>query len=128
MRDYKNIKAWQLADDLAVAVYERTEGFPRREVYGLTSQVRRAACSCAANIAEGASRASKKDYLHFLYIARGSLAETEYFLHLSHRLKYIENSDHKPIQLQIQEAQACLYGLIKAVEKETHPLARTLSK
>ena len=113
---------------MVVAVYGTTRSFPQREVYGLTSQVRRAAYSCAANIAEGASRASKKDYLHFLYIARGSLAETEYFLHLSHRLEYIESNRHEQIRQQVQEAQACLYGLIKAVEKEANPVSRTISK
>jgi four helix bundle protein len=71
MRDYTKIEAWRLADDLTVAVYERTRSFPREEIYGLTSQMRRAAFSIPANIVEGASRESKKDYLHFLYIARG---------------------------------------------------------
>src|SRR5207249_3664946 len=75
MRDYTKIKAWRLADDLTVAVYERTRSFPKEEMYGLTSQLRRASYSVPANIVEGASRESKKDYLHFLYIARGSLSE-----------------------------------------------------
>jgi four helix bundle protein len=78
MRDCTKIEAWRLADDLTVAVYERTRSFPREEIYGLTSQLRRAAYSIPANIVEGASRESKKDYLHFLYIARGSLSETQY--------------------------------------------------
>jgi len=69
MRDYTKIEAWRLADDLTVAVYERTRSLPREEMYGLTSQLRRAAYSVPANIVEGASRESKKDYLHFLYIA-----------------------------------------------------------
>ena len=71
MRDYTKIDAWRLADDLTVAVYERTRSFPKEEMYGLTSQLRRASYSVPANIVEGASRESKKDYLHFLYIARG---------------------------------------------------------
>src|SRR5436305_10633231 len=73
MRDYTKIEAWKLADDLTVAIYERTRLFPREEIYGLTSQLRRAAYSVPANIVEGASRESKRDYLHFLYIARGFL-------------------------------------------------------
>jgi len=80
MRDYTKIEAWRLADDLTVAVYERTRSFPREEIYGLTSLLRRAAYSVPANIVEGSSRESKKDYLHFLYIARGSLSETQYFI------------------------------------------------
>lgn len=67
MRDYTKIKAWQLADDLTVAVCRSTQSFPKEEVYSLTSQLRRAAYSVPANIAEGPSRESKKDYLHFLY-------------------------------------------------------------
>jgi four helix bundle protein len=86
MRDYTKIEAWRLADDLTVVVYERTRSFPREEIYGLTSQLRRAAYSVPANIVEGASRESKKDYLHFLYIARGSLSETQYFIHLARQL------------------------------------------
>ena len=74
MRDFRKIKAWALADDLAVAVYDVSKSFPREEIYGITSQIRRAASSVAANIVEGASRESAKDYAHFLQIARGSLA------------------------------------------------------
>ena len=85
MRDYRKILAWQKADDLTVAVYEATKTFPKNEVYSLTSQLRRAAYSIPANIAERAYRNSRKDYLHFLYMARGSSAETAYFIHLSIR-------------------------------------------
>jgi four helix bundle protein len=65
MRDYTKIRAWQEADDMTVQVYEATRSFPREELYGLTSQLRRAACSVPANICEGSARESKKDYLHF---------------------------------------------------------------
>ena len=67
MRDYTKIEAWKLADDLTVAIYDRTRLFPREEMYGLTSQLRRAAYSVPANIVEGSARESKKDYLYFLY-------------------------------------------------------------
>ena len=73
MRDYTKIEAWKLADDLVVAIYHSTRSFPREELYGLTSQLRRAACSVPANIVEGAGREAKRDYVHFLYIARASL-------------------------------------------------------
>ncbi|HWH71018.1 MAG TPA: four helix bundle protein, partial [Candidatus Sulfotelmatobacter sp.] len=89
MRNYTKIEAWKLADDLTVAIYERTGTFPKEELYGLISQIRRAAYSVPANIAEGASRESKRDYLHFLYIARSSLSETHYFIHLAGRLGYL---------------------------------------
>ena len=118
MRDYTKIEAWKLADDLAVAIYEHTRRFPREEIYGLTSQVRRAAYSAAANIVEGSSRESKRDYLHFLYIARGSLSETGYFVHLSHRLGFLDEPNASPLAQHANRAMACLQGLIKAVEKE----------
>src|SRR6266480_4683491 len=93
MRDYTKIDAWRLADDLTVAVYEHTRSFPKQEIYGLTNQLRRASYSVPANIVEGASRESKKDYLHFLYIARGSLSETQYFIHLAQRLGYLSSPE-----------------------------------
>src|SRR5204863_4087524 len=100
MGDYTKIDAWKLADDLTVALYERTRNFPREETYGLTSQLRRAAYSVPANIAEGSSRESKRDYLHFLYIARGSLSEAQYFVHLARRLGYLETAEAERLILQ----------------------------
>jgi four helix bundle protein len=96
-RDFTKIRAWQLADDLTVAVYHCTKSFPREELYGLTSQLRRAASSVPANIAEGSNRASKKNYLRFLSIAAGSLAETKYFLHLSGRLDYLAQAEYQKL-------------------------------
>jgi four helix bundle protein len=93
MRDYTKIEVWRLADDFTVAVYERTRSFPKEEIYGLTSQLRRASYSIPTNIVEGASRESKKDYLHFLYIARGSLSETQYFFHLARQLDYLSSQE-----------------------------------
>jgi four helix bundle protein len=107
-----------LADDLTVAIYDTTKAFPREELYGLTSQLRRAAYSVPANIAEGSSRDSKRDYLHFLYIARGSLNEAQYFVHLAHRLKYLSDEHTEALMTQSKSASACLYGLIRAVERE----------
>jgi four helix bundle protein len=119
MRDYTKIRAWQLADDLAVAVYEATKAFPREEVYGITSQLRRAAVSVPANIVEGSSRGTKKDYLHFLYIARGSLSETQYFLHLSQRLGYLEHQQEDEFASLTKQTFACLHGLIRSAQSES---------
>lgn len=107
-----------MADDLTVAVYQRTNTFPKEELYGLTSQLRGAAYSVPANIAEGASRESKGDYLHFLYIARGSLAESRYFVHHAKRLGYLPEADAATLDEKAGELFGCLYGLIRAVEKE----------
>lgn len=124
MRDYTKIEAWGLADDLTVAVYHATRHFPREEMYGLTAQVRRAIYSVPANIAEGAARESKRDYLHFLYIARGSLSEAQYFLHLANRLGYLSVADHAALVEQVKQVFGCLHGLIKAVERESSKLAK----
>src|ERR1041384_6157443 len=107
MRDYTKIKAWQLADDLTVAVYRSTQSFPRDEMYSLTSQLRRSAYSVPANITEGSSRDSKKDYLHFLYIARGSLSEAQYFVHLAQRLDYLALEEANALRQQAKLAFAC---------------------
>ena len=126
MRDFHNILAWQKADDLAVAIYEATRAFPKEEIYALTSQIRRAAYSVPANVAEGASRNSQKDYLHFLFIARGSLAETTYFLHLSRRLGYLNEEFHSRLAEQADKASRVLTGLIGAVEKEAAGKSRDM--
>jgi four helix bundle protein len=127
MRDYTKIEAWRLADDLTVAVYERTRSFPKEEMYGLTSQLRRASYSVPANIVEGASRESKKDYLHFLYIARGSLSETQYFIHLARRLNYLGQAESDALRDQTKMAFACLHGLIRAVEREAGKLSKVVA-
>jgi four helix bundle protein len=128
MRDYTKIRAWQFADDLTVAVYGATKAFPKDEIYSLTSQLRRAAYSVPANIVEGSSRSSQKDYLHFLYIARGSLNETRYFLHLSHRLEYLTRDDFQRLSAQANDAISILTGLIKSVEREANPVTKAAAK
>ena len=118
MRDYRKIEAWAAADELAVAVYEVSRGFPRDEQYGLTSQLRRAAVSVAANIAEGSARESKREYLHFLHVARGSLAEAQYLIHLAARLGYLSSEDESRMPALVKDAFVRLHGLTKAVARE----------
>jgi four helix bundle protein len=117
-RDFKNIKAWRYADDLVVSVYLGTRSFPRQELYGITSQLRRAAVSVATNIVEGAAREHKREYLHFLYVAKGSMAETEYLLYLSKRLGYFQDEEYDKIEGLRQEAARTLQGLINSVRNE----------
>ncbi|MBI5149364.1 MAG: four helix bundle protein [Candidatus Omnitrophica bacterium] len=118
MRDYKNIRAFKVADELVISIYKATKDFPKEEIYGLVSQLRRAATSVPTNIAEGASRQHKKDYLNFLYIARASLAETEYLLHLANQLGYLTNEVFGIIEQQKQAVAKTLYGLIESVSME----------
>ena len=127
MRDYTKIEAWKLADDLTVAVYERTRSFLKDEVYGLTSQLRRASYSVPANIVEGSSRESKKDYLHFLYIARGSLSEAQHFIHLGGGWDTCPPGEVASLHGQTKVTFGCLHGLIQAVEKETGKLGKAFA-
>lgn len=92
VRDFRKIKAWQLADDLAVRVYEVTKGFPRSEAYGMTSQLRRAAVSVAANIVGGALQETTKDYLNF-----------------------VDEAEFNEVDELSRQTFACLHGLIAAV-------------
>ena len=117
MRNYRNLGAWQRADDLTVQIYQVTRDFPAEERYGIVSQLRRASYSVPANIAEGAGRESNPDYLRFLSMAQGSLSETEYFLHLSNRLGYLKESEWNQITEQVNRTFAALIGLIKSVQK-----------
>ena len=116
-----------MADDLTVAVYQATQSFPREEIYGITSQIRRAACLVPANIVEGSSRESRKDYLHFLHISRGSLSETQYFVHLSRRLGYLSDANAEQLIGQTRQTFACLHGLIKAVDWEAGKLNKMVA-
>ena len=87
-RDYTNIRAWKLIDELVLEVYRLTRSFPEDERYGLTSQLRRAMVSAAGNIVEGSGRKTDNDYLQFLYVSLSSLKEAEYYLAIAERLGY----------------------------------------
>jgi len=97
IESYRDLKVWQAAMDLAVAVYAATAKFPQSELYGLTSQMRRAATSVAANIAEGYGRESTRSYIQFLKTSRGSLKEVETLVILSERIKLLTAEQSKPV-------------------------------
>lgn len=103
---YKKLLAWQKADNLVHLVYDLTMQFPKEEIFGLTSQLRRAALSVVANIVEGYSRNSKNEFHHFLSISLGSLAETEYFLEFAFKRDYItKNQFENTMQTKIEVGQ-----------------------
>jgi four helix bundle protein len=124
-RDYQNIVAWERSHRLTLSVYQLTKIFPRDERFALVNQLRRAAYSVPANIAEGSARDSKRDYLRFLFIALGSLKETEYFLFLARDLGYLSNEDFQQATEGVNAAFSALFGLIKAVQKEISLFGRT---
>ena len=117
-KDARSLKAWQLADALAVMVYRVTNTFPRVELYGLTIQMRRAAVSVPANITEGAARKGQHEFLQFLYIASSSLSELGYYIHLSDRLGYLTEEDRRQLTSLHKEAARTLQGLISKVEQD----------
>ncbi len=117
-KGFFDIKAWQKADDLAVDVYETTKSFPRHQLYSLTNQMQKAAVSVAANIAEGSGRRTIRDYLRFLYIAKGSLVELEYYIHLAKRLGYLDEDDHQRLDALQDETARVLWGFIRFKEQE----------
>ena len=108
-RNHKNLKVWEKAVDLAEDIYTITKNFPKEELYGIVSQIRRAAVSISANIAEGAARNSNKEYVQFLYIALGSLSELETELIVSKRVGYLKDEF---IFNKIVEVRKLLLGLI----------------
>jgi len=93
MKNHKDLDVWKLSMDLVTDIYKLTYGFPKEELYGLSNQIRRAAVSIPSNIAEGAARKSKKEFLQFLHISLGSLAETETQLIISKNLGYAAVTD-----------------------------------
>jgi len=113
MRDHTKLKAFQLADELALQVYMVTRSFPREELFCLTSQMRRAAVSAASNIVEGCARHTEADYVHFLDVAYGSARELQYQLSLASRLGYVPAS--APVLPLCDQTTKVLNGLICAL-------------
>lgn len=119
MRNFQKIVAWQKADDLAVLVYAVTgKSFPKHELYGLTSQIRRAAVSVAANVAEGSGRQYLTEFRQFLYTARASLSEVEYYIHLANRLGYLPADERIGLEQAETETARTLQGFINSIEKQ----------
>ena len=111
---YKTLIVWQKAYQLALSTYKITTTFPKNELYGLVSQMRRAAISVVANIAEGYIRLTVKDQLHFYNIALGSLAELECYILFSRDVGYLENSDFQKLFQLHEEVLKLLRGFINS--------------
>ncbi|MEW6133285.1 MAG: four helix bundle protein [Pseudomonadota bacterium] len=115
-RNHRSLNAWQQAMELVVAVYQATSKFPQNEQYGLTSQLRRAAVSVPANIAEGAARNGSKEFLHFLGIAIGSLSELDTLIDLSRQLGYLENTEE--LNGKIDDVGGLVMGLASSIRRK----------
>jgi len=121
VNNYRDLKVWQMAMKLTEDIYRTTESFPSRETYALANQLQRAAVSIPSNIAEGHARNSTKDYLRFISISQGSLAEAETQLELAHRLGYIPQAELLCLLEQTNEVGRMLHGLRSALAAKLSP-------
>ena len=115
MMPYERLHAWKACDDLTVAIYKTTERFPRHELYGLTSQVRRAAFSSAANIAEGSAKRGPREFRRYLDISIGSLSEVAYVLHVAKRLEYLSVEEWQELDRLRAAASKLTWHLCKSM-------------
>jgi four helix bundle protein len=118
MQNFRDLKVWHKAHTLTLAVYAATESFPAAERFGLTGQMRRAASSIPANIAEGCGRSSNADLARFLHIALGSAGELDYFLLLAHDLKFLKPPIHTELHSGVLEIKRMLGELIARVKTD----------
>ncbi len=116
VKNYKELEVWQKSVDLAVQSCRLTRRFPPDERFGLSAQIRGAATSVPANIAEGWGRGSTKEYIQFLTIARGSLTELETHTIIALKLQYLAKQDFETVQKQVEEIGKMLNGLIRALK------------
>jgi four helix bundle protein len=118
MKSFRDLTVWEKAHALVLACYEATASFPKNELFGLVSQIRRCSSSVPANIAEGCGRRGNGEFHRFLQIAMGSASELEYHLLLSRDLKFLDSSRHERLQLQTEEVKRMLASLIRKVDAE----------
>jgi len=126
MKDFRNLKVWEKAHQLTLALYRITPSFPREEAYGLASQIRRAASSIASNIAEGCGREGDAELARFCIIARGSASELEYELLLARDLKLLQPGDYQTLSQQTVEIKRMLTVLVQKLtaQRQASPHTR----
>ena len=117
MEDFKNLKVWKKAHELTLVLYQSTRTFPKDEIYGLTSQIRRAAASIGANIAEGCGRRSDPEMKRFVQIARGSANEVEYHLLLARDLQFLTPGEFRCLEAKILEIHRMLAALAQRLQR-----------
>jgi four helix bundle protein len=118
MKDFRDLEVWRKSHSTTLAIYRATADFPREELYGLTSQIRRCSASVPANIAEGCGRRGNSEFHRFLTIAMGSASELEYHLLLSHDLGFLGRESFEILTSQTQEIKKMLASLIRRVDSE----------
>ena len=117
MRDFRGLEVWNRSHLLTLAVYKATSSFPQSELFGLTSQIRRASASIPANIAEGCGRSGEKELVRFFNIAMGSASELEYHLLLAHDLSLLKDSTYRGLTSDVIEVKRMLAGFIRTLKE-----------
>jgi len=115
MKDFRQLKVWEKSHQLALAVYRATRVFPKEELYGLTSQIRRASMSIPTNIAEGCGRNTDAEFARFLQIAMGSASETEYQLILARDLEFLPKEVYEKLHNDTEEVKRMVASLLKTL-------------
>ena len=121
MKDFRKLTVWEKAPAATIAIYRTTREYPRDELYGLTSQTRRAAVSVAANIAEGCGRATDADFARFLDMAFGSASELEYHLLLASDLHFLPPKEHAQLAANVREVKQMLTSFLKRLRGTPSP-------
>ncbi|MBS4016064.1 MAG: four helix bundle protein [Candidatus Latescibacteria bacterium] len=114
-KPHRKLILWQKSVEFVITLYSSLKNYPREEKFGLISQLQRASISIPSNIAEGAARKTRKEYIHFLYAARGSLSEIDTQLEISFRLHYLSNEEYQFLQNKVDELSKILNGLISSL-------------
>ena len=115
MKDFRQLKVWEKAHIVTLSVYKESGNFPKEELYGLTSQIRRASVSIPSNIAEGCGRKTDADFARFVQISMGSATEVEYQLLLAHDLKYIKDEIYSELHKNVEDIKRMLASLLKTL-------------
>jgi four helix bundle protein len=118
MKDFRDLMVWRKAHSLTVDTYHVTNGFPKQEIYGMTSQIRRCAVSIAANIAEGCGKRGNAEFQRFLNISTGSASELEYYFLLAHDLGFLSDANYGELHSRVVEVKRMLASLVHKIEAE----------
>jgi len=118
VKSHKDLDAYKESMKFVTHIYQLTQNFPKGEIYGLTNQIRRAAVSIPSNLSEGAARQSNKEFIQFLYVSLGSLAELETQLEIAYNINYLPAGEHEQIQNEITKIRSIVIGLIRHLKEK----------
>jgi len=116
-KPHTKLDVWKKSINFTIDIYNLCKKFPKEELFGISSQLKRAACSIPTNIAEGAARQTKKEFIQFLYIAQGSSSEVATFLEICKKLEWISNKEKTALDIKLSDISKMLTGLIKSLKR-----------